>query len=62
MNRHPINRPIRDAEAALFDLYATPQRGRIRGWIARALEALTGAFAAVGFFYAAFFLAFAFGG
>ena len=63
MNRHPITRAIRDADAALYDLCALPpQRGRIRAWIARALEALMGAFAAVGFFYGAFFLAFAFGG
>lgn len=63
MNRHPTTRAIRDAEAAIFDLYALPpQRGRIRGWLANALAHLTAAVAFVGFGWSVFFLAFAFGG
>lgn len=35
MKRHPINRVVRDANDALFDLYAARQRpGRIRAMLA----------------------------
>lgn len=63
MTRHPVNRAIRDAEAALFDLYALPpRRGRIRAWIADALSIFAGAVVFVFTTYGLIFLAMAFEG
>lgn len=57
MNRHPINAAIRDAEAALFDLYAAePKPGRIRAWLLDALRLTAATAATVAGFYALLFL------